>query len=391
VLLLGEWTGDLDATMTWSDELQRTIPLAYEAALDSTLWPQLLQRMLGLLGGHCGSFISRRPDGSGARWIEMGFDPTALAQFQSHYAHHNPLFARGGHNPAGAIVSDRDLLPKAEFRQTEYYNDLLMKQENTNAILTAFLWRDPEKFVVFNCNRAPNRPEYEVVDKEYLAPLLPHVARAIDVALRLDSFGTAAAGTLGRLERASEAVLVLDENASLLYANAAGERLLAEQDGLSCGSVGLMAATPRLTAQLQAAIARAARGVEGGALQLARPRRGRPLYAVTAPLLGETDWLRAGRRRVLLLVRDPAERAALSHELLQGLFRLTPAEAALAARLYHGEDLAQAAAALRISRHTARAHLNAILEKTETGRQAELIRRLAIVAELAARPPASDA
>jgi DNA-binding CsgD family transcriptional regulator len=376
--------------VTWSDELQRTIPLAYEAALDCTRWPHLLQSMLDLLGGHCGSLISRRPDGTGARWIEIGFDPAALAQFQSHYAQHNVLFTRGGHHPAGAIVSDRDILPKAEFRRTEYYNDLLLKQENTNAILTAFLWRDPEKFVVFNCNRAPSRPEYESVDKQRLAPLLPHVARAIDIALRLDSFGTAAVGTLERFERVLDAVLVVDDAGGLLYANAAGERLLAEQDGLRRGPDGLLAATPALTASLRAAIARAALGAEGAALQLARPRRGRPLYAVTAPMPAETSWLRPGRRRALLLLRDPAERAPLGLRRLQSLFQLTRAEAALATRLHQGEDLTQAAAALRISRHTARAHLNAILEKTQTNRQAELIRRLAIIAELGAEQPQCD-
>jgi DNA-binding CsgD family transcriptional regulator len=54
----------------------------------------------------------------------------------------------------------------------------------------------------------------------------------------------------------------------------------------------------------------------------------------------------------------------------------------MAVQLYHGVDLAEAADRLGISRHTARACLNAVLRKTETHRQAELIRRLTIIAEL---------
>jgi DNA-binding CsgD family transcriptional regulator len=363
-------------------DVQRIVPLAYEAALDGTRWPHVLQTMLGLFDGHCGSFICRRPDGSGAQCVEVGFDPKALDDFFGYFASRNVLFARGRWHPAGAIVSDQDLLPKAEFRRTEYYNDLLLKQENTNAVLAAFLWRDPERLVVFNCNRSPQRPEFDNDDKARLRPLLSHLARAFDVALRLDSFRSGHADQLALLAAALPAVMVVGEAGNVLYANAAGERLLAEQDGLRAGPDGLVAATPRLTAALRLAMGRAATGEDGGSLQLARPRRGRPLYAVALPLPAETSWLQPDRRRVLLLLRDPAERPALSSARLRALFGLTAAEARMAVQLYHGVDLAEAADRLGISRHTARACLNAVLRKTETHRQAELIRRLTIIAEL---------
>jgi DNA-binding CsgD family transcriptional regulator len=365
-------------------DMQRIVPLAYEAALDGTRWPLLLQEMLAVLDGHCGSFICRRPDGSGAQCIEVGFDPKALDDFFGYFASRNVLFARGRWHPAGAIVSDQDLLPKAEFRRTEYYNDLLLKQEDTNAVLAAFAWRDPERLVVFNCNRSPQRPEYDNDDKARLRPLLAHLARAFDVALRLDSFRSGQADQLALLEAALPAVLVVSDAGVVLYANAAGERLLAEQDGLGSGPDGLFAATPRLTAALRDAVSRAATGEDGGSLQLARPRRGRPLYAVAMPLPAETSWLQPDQRRVLLLLRDPAERPALGAPRLRAMFGLTAAEARLAIQLYDGNDLAQAADRLGISRHTARACLNAVLRKTETHRQAELIRRLTSVAELGA-------
>jgi DNA-binding CsgD family transcriptional regulator/PAS domain-containing protein len=370
-----------------ADNDAQTIQLAYEAALDSALWPQVLQRLLDLFDGHCGSLICRRPDGTGGECIELGFDPKALEQFFGYYAKRNVLLARGGQHPAGTIVSDQDVLPKAEFRRTEYYNDLLLAQENTNAILTAFLWRDPERFVVLNCNRSPSRPEYEAVDKARLRPLLPHLARAMDIALRLDSFGTAGANQLALFDDTVHGILVLSETGRVLYANASGERLLSEQDGLQAGRDGVSAATPALTAALRVAIGRAAAGGSEAALMLARRRGGQPIVAIAAPMPAETNWLRPDRRRVLLLLRDLAERPALNPLRLQSMFRLTAAEARLAVRLHQGEDLATAAAALGISPHTARTHLKAILRKTDSHRQTELLHCLNGIADLTSRLP----
>jgi DNA-binding CsgD family transcriptional regulator len=373
--------------MSLADDVARLVPLIYQAGVDPAAWRGLLGGMVELFGGHCGSFIARRPDGSGARTVEIGFDPAALEQFFGHFAGCNVLLQRGIGNAAGTIVTDQDVLPKPEFRRTEYYNDFLMRQEDTNALLTGFLWRDSGRFVVFNCNRSPRCPEFDAADKALLRGLLPHLARAIDIALRLGTLeGRAAnAGTLG--EGSAHGVLVLDANGAVRFANPTGERLLAERDGLDAGLDGLRAATPDLTAALAAAITRAASGVYGGAVTRARPRRGRPLYVLTSPLPEETLWLQPGRRRVLVLLRDPAERPALGEGQLRALFQLTAAEARLALRLYAGDDLATAAAALGISRHTARTHLNAVLDKTDSDRQAALIHRLSMVAELAARQP----
>jgi DNA-binding CsgD family transcriptional regulator len=189
-------------------------------------------------------------------------------------------------------------------------------------------------------------------------------------------------------DSAAHGLVVLDESGALQYANQVAERILEEDDGLARGPDGLTAATPALTAALRGAIARAASGLGGGAVALARPRRGRPpLYALTAPLAAETAWLNPAPRRVLLLLRDPAERPPLQEQHLRQLFGMTPAEARLAVRLYQGDDLVAAATTLGISRHTARTHLNAVLDKTESGRQAELMRRLVILADLAGRPP----
>ena len=65
------------------------------------------------------------------------------------------------------------------------------------------------------------------------------------------------------------------------------------------------------------------------------------------------------------------------------IFRLTPAEARLAARLACGESLEEASERLAVSLGTARNQLKAIFTKTETNRQAELVALLWRVSDLA--------
>jgi DNA-binding CsgD family transcriptional regulator len=73
---------------------------------------------------------------------------------------------------------------------------------------------------------------------------------------------------------------------------------------------------------------------------------------------------------------DPDRRLELPLEALRQLYGLTPAEARLASLLAEGVGLPEAAAQLGITRETAKSTLHAIFAKTDTRRQAELVRRL---------------
>ncbi len=81
--------------------------------------------------------------------------------------------------------------------------------------------------------------------------------------------------------------------------------------------------------------------------------------------------------RSILLITDLGQSPAFRTARLREVFRLTNAEAKLAARLAGGEDLDAAASALGVTRQTARSQLKSIFGKTETHRQAELVALLA--------------
>ncbi|OCC24447.1 hypothetical protein MB02_07685 [Croceicoccus estronivorus] len=95
-------------------------------------------------------------------------------------------------------------------------------------------------------------------------------------------------------------------------------------------------------------------------------RPGPPYAPVTAPL----------RRSAVVILRDPAQRSVLATPDLIQLFALSRAEARLAGLLADGLSLEEAAAALGVTRNTARSQLQAVFAKTGTKRQGDLVRLL---------------
>lgn len=81
----------------------------------------------------------------------------------------------------------------------------------------------------------------------------------------------------------------------------------------------------------------------------------------------------------VLCVRAPGMDATLPGVSLRAMFGLTQAEAALANALVAGESLADYSRRRNVTMHTAKAHLKAVLAKTGTHKQAQLVRLLVTV------------
>jgi DNA-binding CsgD family transcriptional regulator len=79
----------------------------------------------------------------------------------------------------------------------------------------------------------------------------------------------------------------------------------------------------------------------------------------------------------VIFVSDPEARADSTPLVLQRLYGLSPAEGRLAALLFQGRRLEEAAEELGISLHTARNQLKSIFQRTGSRRQSDLMRLLA--------------
>lgn len=176
------------------------------------------------------------------------------------------------------------------------------------------------------------------------------------------------------------AVLAIDPRGNLLYANPLARALLDRRDALALNHGRIACADPRTTARLMELVRhfageQSAASTRGLFAPLALPRADEdtPLTVLVRPGPAFEPVNAPLQRSAILIVRDPARRPSLSADTLAHLFDLTPAEAALASELAKGLTLDDAAAALDVSRNTARSQLQAVFRKTGVSRQSELV------------------
>ena len=182
------------------------------------------------------------------------------------------------------------------------------------------------------------------------------------------------------LDRSPVAIVLLDRQKRVVFANEQAATIDARADGISVCPSGMSLLRPQDNEKLQRLIARALGSEPPVRSMRALRSSGKRAYGVlVAPASRDRDRdpaRAAFRPAVCVVIADPDGARSLPVERLREAFDLTEAESRLAARLAAGEGLRSAAQSLGITYGTARARLAEIFQKTETRRQGELINLL---------------
>lgn len=169
-------------------------------------------------------------------------------------------------------------------------------------------------------------------------------------------------------------VVIVDEKGSVRLMNKEAERIVAENDGLSVSQGVFKGSQVKQNGKLHQAIEKA---FEEESLDeiVSFPRNsgGRP-YLVLIP--GQRFSAEERPDAVVLLVIDTEQRTKVSGETLVRLYNLTPSETRVALMLIDGKRLDQIAEELEVAQTTVVFHLKNLFRKTETNRQADLVRVL---------------
>jgi len=196
------------------------------------------------------------------------------------------------------------------------------------------------------------------------------------------------------------AICMARQDGSILRSTEGAEQLFAAQDGLSLQNGKLKVMLPREQQALDALIAGACntganRGVQpairvqakaagnatigswtpraGGAVLLTRKLSLRPLQVVVSPFHPGT-LLNEPQATALIQFSDPYAAPKSRAVVLRAPYALTPTESRLADHLLQGLEVRETADQMKITVETARIHLKRVLAKTDTRRQAELMR-----------------
>lgn len=347
----------------------------YDAALDEALWPNALKELSHLTRSQAATFWSLETSGKPRLPIftAYNFDDRFIRDYLNDMVPSDPTIQYLVTHPNTPIVHDGLVLTEREKDFSAYY-DWQRRQSDINYRMVGQARPTAELQAGVALHRTRKTGRYEPDDLELFAFIYKHLQRALALSVRLGSLGAMNAFATAMLDRDSAAILLLDQNKHILYANARAEGYRNGQDGVRLSRRGLVLLGKQENAKLDQHIERVLKGGTGAILYATRPSGKRPLCVAVAAMRTEYTSLSAFRPAVCITITDPETTPRLEACQVSAAFGLSEAEAKLTVLLATGKELRAAANSLGITYGTARARLAQIFGKTGTRRQAELVR-----------------
>jgi PAS domain-containing protein len=285
------------------DFLSGTIGRIYDCALRPEGWPTLVAELAGMIGARRAVLGVSTPSGQGsAVSIAHGLDWGT--QESVRYDPLNPILPLGLVWPFDrAFVASRDYGLEA-LRATRFYREVLRPRGDLDSIAFA-VTREGDAIGHWILIAQDDRPPITETEAAGLELVAPHLRRAVEISGVLGAQRLAAETYRAALERLDSAVLILDRERRVTYANPRAEAALAAGRALRTGPDG------RLRGATAAAEQALRRAVESGTGGFEAPIAGedgeeRLLFAVPLDLTGE-DRLGQDERSTLLVLRSPRE------------------------------------------------------------------------------------
>lgn len=353
----------------------------YATAYDPALWVDVMERLSDAVGGLRGCLTRiDRVTGEGVDAILFRSDPAWVDAYAAHFGNCNVFSSaeeqpEPGRNWVPRVITDEDCLERDTYHASEYFNDFMRPQDVDRALFIR-LGLSGTVASTINIGRRTGGA-FEQSDLDLAARLQPHMIRAYEIGQRLATNLDVSRSLSARLEQSHHALFLVDGDCTLQFANLAAERLMRRDSGLTVINRRLTLRRPDAARRFEHLVDLAARrgpGRTGGTMSLEPPGGGAAMVLRTAPLPIDMGPLYRASAPVLVNVTDLEIDVPAPAVELKDLFGLTPAEVRLAAAVFEGQTLAEAAEAFGLSVNTIRYQLARIFDKTGVSRQAELVK-----------------
>lgn len=347
-------------------------------------WQSLLETTARYLDAQWGHVFLTDPSSPMIDTRFYNYDVATIDAYHRHFQAIDPRFAVAK-DRLDEVFSDVYVLKHDGFEKSEVYNDLL-KHLGLRYSLFVNVQYAPGLVAPQGYFRNRASGPFLPADIRKLQRLVPHIARALRLRQLLADSQSKNEGLQALLDGMSLPVALLDAGGRLLCASAAAHALMGATRELLVLGQRLTSRLPALEQQLQQAIARAAELANSGRslFEVRLPptvhvdrAEGERLTLILVPLRPANGLRKeAADGRVLLAFHDPSARTQLDTGLLGQMFGLTPTEAELTGALAEGKTVTEFAAERGSSELTVRTHLKRVLEKTDSRRQAELVKKV---------------
>jgi DNA-binding CsgD family transcriptional regulator len=357
------------------DESDGMLDLIYEAAAIPEMWPAVLDRMAHIAGG-AGTFLITA-DPRTIRWTSSdALRQLGLDILEGHWHERNTRMERLLVHRHAGFVRDVDMWTLEEMDQDPSFRDLL--RPRGFGWCGGFLVQVPSHdMLLFSVERRYVDGPIETSAVGQLNALRPHLARAamMSARLRLER----AQGMADSLTTMGLPSAVLLGSGKVISTNASFDQVGPQIMSTAFGGIALA------NADANTLLKKAIEGLDAAAFQNGAKSIAVPADESNSALIVHLIPVRRSAHDIfgpamgVLVVTPLGSPETLSGDLLNGLFDLSPAEIRAAQGLLAGKSIDDLALDLGLSRETIRSQVKAVLAKTGTSRQADLMALLSNV------------
>jgi DNA-binding CsgD family transcriptional regulator len=350
----------------------------YDAALDSSRWTAVLEKTAEFIDAFAVSIVTQdRVEEPVHYEHHFGVDFHYQRIYEEKYSRSDPRNVLSFFSKVGEVFSTFSVLPPRDMRETQFYQEYIQPQGITDN-LRCVIARSPVTY--FGAFRRGDHDRAAEKAFQRIRMLVPHIKRAVQIGKAV-SHGPAQTATLTDvLDQIRAGIFLLDARRRIVHANESGHALLARRVLLRTAGGRLSAMEPD-----------AQRALDGGVAVAGKADPLTASHGVTVSLhtsdgeryVGHLLPLRSGERRrtgamceavAALFVHRAEAKASIPCELVAARYNLTPMEVTVLFAIVDVGGVPEVAKALGIAQTTVKTHLLRVFAKTNTRRQADLVK-----------------
>ncbi|MGO4389388.1 helix-turn-helix transcriptional regulator [Microvirga sp. 2YAF29] len=346
------------------------LELIYQASADANAWESLAVRLGEVFQSTSSLFIHDAHSNSVVVDMSEGFERSFVESYKEHFVAINPLIPGTLDLPSGNVARMFETVSKEVFEQTEYYNDWLLPQGLKFAMGTHLnLGAHMSMFVAFH--RGHGSEDYSDEAMNFLARLVPHFERALEISSRFKLQGALQDAQVFGLDQLGVGAIGLDRQCSVYDISPKAEELIKRGLGFSLRFGRLAMDSPSQDLHLKNLVVRAIdeRVAYPIAISL---KTGERIEGVIVPSHHHFGGAFT-KVQALLLIKFKTAGPEQTIDSISKKFRLTQAETQLLKALAEGQTISDYSDIKRLSRNTVRSQLQSLFQKTGVSRQADLV------------------
>jgi len=369
--------------MDQAEQLSELIGEIYDAALDPSLWSDVVGKAGRFAGGPAAAIFSKSPiAGDGSVYYESGIDPYYRQLYFDKYVKLDP--ATTGHYFADVEqpIAVADIMPYQEFMETRFYKEWVHPQGMVDFV-SAVLDKSVTSAALFGVFRYQREGIVDDEMRRRMRLIVPHIRRAVLIGRLIDLKSAEAASLADTLDGLSAGMCLVDAAGRIVHANVACHVILDAGDFLFTTGGRIVARDAKIDQVFRELFAAAgsgdaAIGTRGIALSLSA-QDGSRYVAHVLPLTSGARRLAgiAYSATAALFICKVATETPSPPEIIARAYNLTPTELRVLLAIVEVGGVPKTSAALGVAESTIKTHLGRLFVKTGAIRQADLVKIVA--------------